>query len=92
MTRVRISTTVDGARLEAARAKLGMPDSVIVDRALAALLDELEGQRESEALDAMPYEEDPDLSWAAPGAPDLAYDDTVPPDVQRLAGARRRVR
>ena len=91
MTRVRISTTVDGTRLAAARSKLGVPDSVIVDRALAALLDELEAERERQALDAMPYEEDPDLSWGAPRAPGLAYDGTVPPDVQRLAAARRRL-
>lgn len=90
MTRVRISTTVDGARMALARSKLGVPDSRIVDRALVALLDELESEQERQALQAMPYEEDPDLSWVAPSAPNLAYDGDVPADVRRLAAARRR--
>lgn len=92
MTRVRISTTVDGARLAAARSKLGETDSKIVDRALASLLDELEAEQERQALHAMPYEEDPDLSWSAPAPPSLPYDGEVPADVQRLAAARRRRR
>lgn len=90
MTRVRISTTVDGARMALARSKLGMSDSRIVDRALVALLDELESEQERQALQAMPYEEDPDLSWTAPSAPTLAYDGDVPVHVRRLAAARRR--
>ncbi|MDA8373236.1 MAG: hypothetical protein M0Z91_03095 [Actinomycetota bacterium] len=40
MSRVRISTTVDQQLLEQARkVKAGVPDSVLVDAALAALLD-----------------------------------------------------
>jgi hypothetical protein len=39
MTRVRLSTTVDGQLLEEARrARAGKPDSVLIDDALAALL------------------------------------------------------
>jgi hypothetical protein len=39
MTRVRLSTTVDGQLLEDARqARAGKPDSVLIDDALVALL------------------------------------------------------
>ena len=39
MSRVRLSTTVDGLLLEDARRALeGKPDSVVIDNALAALL------------------------------------------------------
>jgi len=39
MTRVRISTTVDGQLLEEARrVREGKPDSIVIDDALAALL------------------------------------------------------
>ena len=92
MPRVRISTTVDGARMAAARSKLGMRDSMIVDRALAVLLAELEAEQERQALEAMPCEEDPDLTWVAPPTPDLPYDGDVPVDVRRIAAARRRRR
>ncbi len=46
----------------------------------------------SGTVHALPYEEDPDRSWVAPAAPGLPYDGTVPPDVERLAAARRKLR
>ena len=67
----------------------GLPDSELVDRALAALLREAVGVRELAALDAYPYEQDPDLQWSAPPGPDLPYDGAVPDDVRRLAAERR---
>ncbi len=90
MKRVRISTTVDRERLAACRRLLGVPDSQLVDRALEALVAELEGERELAALAARPYEDDPDLAWEAPPGPDLPYDGDVPKDVVRLAARRRR--
>lgn len=69
MTRVRISTTVDGQTLAACRQLLGQSDSKLVDRALVALLHDLEARHELAALDAQPYEEDPDLAWEAAPAP-----------------------
>lgn len=89
MTRARISTTVDSARLERCRELLGLPDSELVDAALASLLRELSAAREREAIEAQPYEQDPDLSWEAPPGPDLPYDGEVPAEVQRLASERR---
>ncbi len=46
-------------------------------------------RREAEALRAMPYEEDPDLTWQAPVGPDLPYDGEIPPEVRDLARRRR---
>ncbi len=92
MGRVRISTTVDATLLAACRQLLREPDSRIIDRALAALIEELEAQRELAVLEAHPYEQDPDLAWAAPPGPDLPYEGEIPPDVERLAAARRRSR
>ncbi|MGI8684817.1 MAG: hypothetical protein ACR2MO_06970 [Acidimicrobiales bacterium] len=70
---------------------LAAPDSRILDRALKALIDQLEEERELAALAAFPYEDDPDLDMAtAPGA-DLPYDGEVPADVLRLAAQRRRL-
>ncbi|MGH9154906.1 MAG: hypothetical protein ACRD1K_03430 [Acidimicrobiales bacterium] len=92
MTRVRISTTVDGDRLADGRRLLGVTDSVMIDRALGALIDQIESEREIAALDAAPYEMDPDLSWECPVGPDLAYDGEVPDEVRRLAAQRRRRR
>lgn len=89
MTRVRVSTTVDGHRLNRCRELLGEPDSTIIDRALRALLAELQTQHEVASLAAAPYEEDPDLSWSTPQGPDLAYDGEVPDDVLTLARQRR---
>ncbi|MDQ2754682.1 MAG: hypothetical protein M3R71_03945 [Actinomycetota bacterium] len=88
-TRVRISTTTDADRLVELRRLLGVNDSTLVDRAIAALLDALEAESEQLALDSMPYEADPDLSWAVPRGPDLPYAGEVPEDVQRLARDRR---
>lgn len=89
MPRTRISTTVDAARLEQARRSLDVPDSTLMDRALAALLRELGGARERAVLADAPYEDDPELSWQAPPGPDLPYDGDVPEDVRRLAAERR---
>ncbi|MGH8906279.1 MAG: hypothetical protein ACRD0K_07155 [Egibacteraceae bacterium] len=91
MTRVRISTTVDANRLAEARRRLGAADSEIIDRALTALIEQLEAERELAALTEFPYEDDPDLMWEAPRGPDLPYDGEVPADVLRLAAQRRRV-
>lgn len=66
-----------------------MPDSQVVDRALTALLNELEEQAELTALDGQPYEEDPELTWQAPPGPDLPYDGDVPADVIELAEQHR---
>jgi hypothetical protein len=92
MSRVRISTTVDGDQLERARALLSAPDSKLIDRALSALVDQLEVERELRALAAHPYEDDPDLSWEVPLGPNLVYDGDVPAEVMRLAAARRKAR
>lgn len=92
MGRVRLSTTVDGERLETCRRLIGTSDSKLIDRALTALLEQIEREKEEEALDVYPYEDDPDLSWEAPQGPDLPYEGTVPADVLRLAAIRRRRR
>jgi hypothetical protein len=91
MSRVRISTTVDGERLAACRRMLETSDSKIVDRALATLVEVLEGRQELDALEAQPYQDDPDLAWQPPQGPDLPYDGDIPAEVARLA-ARRRAR
>ena len=92
MSRVRISTTVDATSLERARQLLPGADSRLLDRALLALIDDLEEDRELAALAALPYEDDPDLAWEAPPGPDLPYDGEVPDDVIQLALERRRQR
>jgi len=89
MSRIRISTTVDSVGLSTARRLVAGPDSVLLDRALAALVEQLEADQERAALDAHPYEADPDVAWEAPTGPDLPYDGTVPADVVRLARRRR---
>jgi len=66
-------------------------DSKLVDRALAALVEEMEERQELHALEAQPYHDDPDLAWQPPQGPDLPYDGDVPAEVERLA-ARRRAR
>jgi hypothetical protein len=95
MSRVRVSTTVDGGQLERAR-RLGLgSDAVLLDRALAALLEHHEAERERLALALHPYAEDADLdlgdadarAWDA-----LPYEGSAPPDVVRLALARRAAR
>ncbi len=89
MNRVRISTTVDASRLAHARQLVGKPDSQLLDRALDALVDEVERAHELTALEAQPYEADPQLAWAAPPGPGLAYEGAVPADVLELAERRR---
>ncbi|MGH9115290.1 MAG: hypothetical protein ACRDWW_05610 [Acidimicrobiales bacterium] len=90
MSRVRVSTTVDAEFLGRARRLLPGPDSHLMDQALAALIEQLEAEREAAALSAQPYEEDPDLAWSAPDGPDLPYDGDVPRDVLALSRRRRR--
>lgn len=60
-----------------------------MDRALVVLQNELVAGKEIEALVALPYEDDPDLAWHAPGGPDLPYDGEVPAAVTALARRRR---
>jgi len=87
-----LSTTVDAQRLADARGRLGVSDSELIDRALVALIDGLEAERERIALAERPYEEDPELTWEAPVGPDLPYDCDIPRDVLDLAAERRRSR
>ncbi len=88
MKRVRISTTVDGGRLARTREMSGLSDSQLLDRALAALLDQLEYEREVAVLERHPYDEDPHLSWESPATP-LPYDGEIPDAVVQLAQRRR---
>lgn len=90
MSRVRISATVDGDRLEEVRRLTGARDSVLLDDALDALLRRLVAEHERAALERQPYDADPDLAWTAPEAPDLPYSGEVPAEVLELAAARRR--
>lgn len=90
MRRMRISTTVDAQRWAAARRLLDASNSQIVDRALTALIEQIEAERERAALAALPYEDDADLAWETPPGPDLPYEGEVPPDVLRLSEDRRR--
>lgn len=92
MPRTRISTTVDAHNMAIARSLLGKPDSEVIDQALKALIDRLEGEREFAALRKHPYEQDPDLSWQSPQGPPLPYDADVPADVLALAEKRRKQR
>jgi hypothetical protein len=92
MARVRVSTTVDAEQLATVRQLMNATDSQILDQALAALLERLEGERELAALSAAPYEDDPDLAWTGVTGPDLPYDGQVPAEVLRLATQRRRRR
>lgn len=64
----------------------------MLDRALLALIDELEEEGERAALVADPYEDDDDLAWQAPPGPDLPYDGDVPEEVIRLARRRHSAR
>lgn len=87
---MRISTTVDIHRWHTARSLLEGSNSRVVDAALEALIEKLEGEREAAALTSHPYEEDPDLNWDAPLGPPIPYDGPVPTDVLRLAERRRK--
>lgn len=90
MERMRVSTTVDGARLAHARSLFGGRDADMLDRALAALIDEIETEREIAALRAHPYEDDPMLDLPLMELPDeLSHDGEVPPHVLELAKRRR---
>ena len=90
MSRVRISATVDGERLEVASRLAGETGSRLLDRALAVLIEHLETDRELAVLASHPYDKDPDLAWEAPPGPDLPYEGAIPDDVLELAQARRR--
>ena len=90
MSRERISTTVDSARLARARRLFRVRDSRLIDQALDALVQRELSERERAALEENPYESDPDLAWEAPEGPDLPYDGEIPSDVRRLAARRRR--
>lgn len=92
MPRVRLSTTVDAQRLATCRRLLKVTDSKLIDRALAALLDELEAEAEIAAIEAQPYDRDPELAWEPPPNPPLPYDGKIPADVLKLAAQRRRTR
>ena len=81
---------MDGGRLAACRRLVKGPDSRLIDRALQALIDELEGIAERRALEAHPYETDPDLQWVVSDGPALPYDGDVPKEVLARARARRR--
>ncbi len=71
---------------------LDAPDSKLLDRALGALIYQLDEAQELAALAAHPYEDDPDLDWAPVPGGDLPYDGGVPADVMRMAAQRRRRR
>lgn len=87
---MRVSTTVDGTRLARARALFAGRDADMLDRALAALIDEIETEREIAALRVHPYEDDPMLDLPLMPLPDeLSYDGEVPPHVLELARRRR---
>lgn len=90
MSRVRISATVDSERLEMAARLAGETGSRLLDRALAALIEKIETERELAVLASHSYDEDPDLAWEAPPGPDLPYDGAIPDDVFELAKSRRR--
>ena len=93
MSRKRVSATVDATRLAAACTLTSDRDSELFDKALAALIDKLEGARERAALARHPYDTDPALELPevdADGGADLPYKGRVPPDVVRLARRRRR--
>lgn len=81
-----MSTTVDATALQRARDLLPGPDSQVLDRALRALIEHLEGERDRAALIAQPYDEDVDLAWQAPPGPDLPYEGDVP---EELKASRR---
>lgn len=92
MTRVRISTTVDGERLDRARRALRLRDSELFDVALEAALRESIIASELAALERLPYATDPEL--ALPGLPGddgsaFPYDGDVPAHVRELAQQRR---
>lgn len=58
MSRTRISTTVDGAVLEQARALSGARDAEMFDAAMLALIEKIHGERELAALIEWPIGRD----------------------------------
>lgn len=81
---------MDEGPLNAARAQLRLRDSELFDRALQALLDELEAAAELRALDEAPYEGDEALRLPEPHlGGELPYDGAVPAEVIELARRRR---
>jgi hypothetical protein len=93
--RTRISTTVDHDRLTVARTQTGLPDSELIDLALAALLEQAERDAEDRALSEQPYHLDPDLNsvptgWPSKSPPLDEYDEPVPADVVALFAAREK--
>jgi hypothetical protein len=93
MTRSRISTTVDAITLERARALVGTNDAAMLDRALHALISEVESEKEIAALRDLPYDSDADLALpAASPATDLPYDGDVPTEILEIARRRRSAR
>jgi hypothetical protein len=95
MSRVRISTTVDAARLARARALTGVRDSELFDRALLALARDETIQRELAALERFPYSQDPELQMPGPPADarnELDFAGAVPARVRAAATRRRAAR
>jgi hypothetical protein len=92
MKRFRISTTVDGAVLERARELSGVRDAEMFDAAMIALINQIQGERELEALRSWPYADDVELAMpeAPPDSLDaLPYSGVVPAELIKLAKARR---
>ncbi|MGK2958384.1 MAG: hypothetical protein ACSLFB_08310 [Acidimicrobiales bacterium] len=92
MSRIRISTTVDGDRLAHARRLLGLRDSDLFDMALDAVVRDATITQELAALDRFPYTADPELTMpVGPSDQDnaMAYTGEVPPNVRALAKQRR---
>jgi hypothetical protein len=92
MNRLRISTTVDGSVLERARKLSGVRDAEMFDAAMLALINQIQGERELEALRSWPYADDVELAMpeAPPDSLDaLPYSGEVPPELMKLAMARR---
>jgi hypothetical protein len=92
--RTRLSTTVNTDWLTAARARTGLSDSALIDKALVALLDQAEREAEDRAFGPeQPLGEvtDGDVSfgWPADAPPLDTYDGEVPADVLELFAERR---
>jgi hypothetical protein len=93
MKRSRISTTVDSVKLERARTLARTNDAAMLDRALQALILEIESGEELEALRALPYDRDAELALpAASPASELPYDGDVPTEILEIARRRRSAR
>ena len=92
--RTRLSTNVNTDWLTAARARTGLSDSALIDKALVALLDQAEREAEDRAFGPeQPLGEvtDGDVSfgWPADAPPLDTYDGEVPADVLELFAERR---